>query len=320
MSRRQVLAVLGATGAQGGGLVRAALDDPSRQFQVRAITRAPKGAAARALRALGAEVMAANADDGPGLRSALAGADALFAVTNFWEHQSPERELLQAANIADAARRAGIGHVIWSTLEDTRLLVPPDNPHFPTLGGRWKVPHFDAKGEADALFRSLPTTYLHTSFYWDNLIHLGMQPQRGADGSLGFILPMGEAALPGIAAEDIGPCALALLRRGQAVIDQHVGIAGEHLSGRDMAQALARALGEPVRHVDMASADYAALGFPGAADLANMFAYKREFTALFRAMRPVSQTRALWPQLMDFDAWLARYAARIPVTSAPLAV
>ncbi len=182
------------------------------------------------------------------------------------------------------------------------------------------MPHFDAKGEADALFRPLPATYLHTSFYWENLIAFGMQPQRTDDGTLVFVLPMGDASLPGIAAEDIGPCALALFRHGKAAIGQRVGIAGEHLSGKQMSAALGRALGEPVRHLDLPSLEFAALGFPGAADLANMFAYKRDFTRLFRALRPVAQTRSLWPGLMDFDAWLTRHAHRIPVAAAPVAV
>lgn len=309
----QTLAILGATGAQGGALLRAALAQARSPFRVRAITRKPDGEAARALRMLGAEVVGADLDDAGSLRSALAGADALFAVTNFWEHLSAERELLQVANIADAARRARVAHVVWSTLEDTRLLIPADSPRFPTLGGRWKVPHFDAKGEADALFADLPTTYLHTSFFWENLIGLGMQPQRGADGTLGFVLPMGTAPLPGIAVEDIGHCALALFMRRDEALGQRVGIAGDHVSGAQMAAALGDALGEPVQHIDLTRAQYAALGFPGADDLASMFAYKQDFSRLYCGLRSVEASRALWPSMLDFRGWLARHAARIPV-------
>ena len=315
MSRQPVLAVLGATGAQGGGLVRAALRDPAQTFRVRAITRRPDTPAAQSLRALGADIAAGDADDVESLRTALAGADALFAVTDFWSHQSPEREILQAANIADAACRVGISHVVWSTLEDTRLLIPPDSPRFPTLGHRWKVPHFDAKGEADALFARLPTTYLHTSFFWDNLIHFGMAPTRGSDGRLGFLLPMGTRALPGIAAADIGVCALALFKLGEKAFGRHVGIAGEHLSGPQMAMALSGVLGEPVRHLDMPHEAYAALPFPGAADLANMFAYKHDFNGMFRALRSVAETRELHPGVQDFKTWLNRHAPRIPLAA-----
>jgi uncharacterized protein YbjT (DUF2867 family) len=119
--------------------------------------------------------------------------------------------------MAGAAAESGVRHVIWSTLEDTRELVPPDGSRMPVLMGRYNVPHFDAKGEADRLFidRGVPLTRLLTSFYWDNLIHFGMQPQRGADGGLQFVLPMGDAPLPGIAAEDIGPAAAAVFRRAR---------------------------------------------------------------------------------------------------------
>jgi uncharacterized protein YbjT (DUF2867 family) len=234
-------------------------------------------------------------------------------VTNFWEHFSPERELAQAGNVARAAKATGVAHVIWSTLEDTRLKVPLADPRMPTLMGRYKVPHFDAKGEADSLFAGLPTTYLRTSFYWDNLIHFGMGPQRDADGRLIFVLPMGDRRLPGIAAADIGPCAYGLFVRGERALGEHVGVAGEHLTGAEMAAGLERALDEPVRHVAMPFAAYAALGFPGADDLANMFRYKHDFNAEYCASRPVERTRKLHPGVLSFGQWLERNVRHLPV-------
>ena len=180
--------------------------------------------------------------------------------------------------MAQAALDAGVKHVVWSTLEDTREFVEPGS-RMPVLMGKYNVPHFDAKGEANRAFidRKVPTTLLYTSFYWDNLIHFGMQPQRGADGVLDFVLPMGDAKLPGIAAADIGACAFGIFARGEELIGKSIGIAGEHLTGAQMAEQLARALGEPVRHVALTPSQFAALGFPGAADLANMFQFKTEF-------------------------------------------
>lgn len=311
MTSRPLIAVIGATGAQGGGLARAILADPARSFSVRAITRKPDGAAARALAALGAEVVAGDLDDAHSLAPALHGVHGVFAVTNFWEHFSPEREYSQATNIAAALKGSGVRHVVWSTLEDTRLQVSLQDPRMPTLMQRYKVPHFDAKGEADALFDDLPTTFLRTSFYWDNLIHFGMGPQRGADGVLNFVLPMGERKLPGIAAADIGPCALGIFQRGGQYIGRAVGIAGEHLSGAEMAAGLAHVLDEKVRHVSMPFADYARLGFPGAEDLANMFQYKHDFNDMFCAERPVERTRELHPGLQTFEQWLGGVAERI---------
>lgn len=311
MTSRPLIAVIGATGAQGGGLVRAIVADPARSFAVRAVTRKPDGAAARALASLGAEVVAGDLDDAASLAPALRGAHGVFAVTNFWEHFSPERELAQAANIVAALKDSGVRHVVWSTLEDTREKVPLHDSRMPTLMQRYKVPHFDAKGEADALFAQLPTTFLRTSFYWDNLIHFGMGPRRGADGVPDFVLPMGERKLPGIAAADIGPCALGIFQRGGQYVGRAVGIAGEHLTGAEMAAGLSQALGEKVRHVAMPFADYARLGFPGAEDLANMFQYKHDFNDAFCAERPVGRTRELHPGLQSFGDWLAGVAERI---------
>jgi len=312
---RPVLAILGATGQQGRGLAHAALSDPHASFSVRALTRRPDAPAAAELSRAGATLCAADLDDPVSLQHAFEGAHAVFAMTDFWAHGSPEREIAQARHIADAAGAAGVAHVVWSTLEDARAHVPLDDPRLPTLLGRFKVPHFDAKAEADRFFADagVPTTRLYLSFYWDNLIHFGMGPQRAADGVLEFALPMGDAALPGIAAEDIGPCTLALLREGSPATSRQVGIAGEHLTIERMARALGAALGEPVRARTPEPADYARLPFPGAPELANMFQFKRDFEAAFRGRRAVDATRRLHPSLLGFDAWLARHAHRIAI-------
>jgi uncharacterized protein YbjT (DUF2867 family) len=315
MTTSKRIAVFGATGAQGGGLARAILDDPNGGFSLRAITRNVDSDKARELAAAGAEVVAADLDDAASVERALQGAYGAYCLTNFWEHFSPEKELSQARNLAQAAKAAGVQHVIWSTLEDTRRKVPLDDARMPTLMGHYKVPHFDAKGEAEAFFREagVPTTFLLTSFYWDNLIHFGMEPKAGPDGVLQFVLPMDDAKLPGIAAEDIGRSAYGIFKAGPAMIGKTIGIAGEHLSGAEMASALAAALGREVRHAAVTPAQYRAFGFPGADDLGNMFQYKRDFEADFRAPRDVEATRRLNPRLQSFAQWLQANAARLPV-------
>ena len=312
MSDQRVVAVVGATGAQGGGLARAILDDPSRRFRVRAITRKPDSDAARALAQRGAEVFAADLDDAASVEAAFRGAHGAFCVTNFWEHLSPEKEQQQARNMAAAAQRADVRHVIWSTLDDTRTHVPLDDPRMPTLMGKYKVPHYDGKGEADAYFAGLPTTFLRTSFYWENLIFFGMGPKRGEDGVLRFVLPMGDKRLPGIAAEDIGRAALGVLARGAPLVGKVVGIAGGHPTGAEMADGLSRALGERVIYQDVAPAVYRSFGFPGAEDLGNMFQFKQEFEAEYCGARPLDGTRALNPALQSFDDWARANAGRIP--------
>jgi len=228
---------------------------------------------------------------------------------------SPEREKAEVRAMAAAAKAAGVKHAIWSTLEDSRRWIPLDDPRMPTLMGQYKVPHFDAKGESNARFTELgvPTTFLHTSFYWDNLIHFGMGPKPGPDGTLVFTLPMGERKLPGIAAEDIGKCAYGIFRAGAPYIGRSVGIAGEHLGGAQMAASLSRALGREVRYHAMAPADFRALGFPGADDLGNMFQFNHDFADDFCKARSVEESRTLNPALLGFDAWLAKYKAQIPL-------
>jgi uncharacterized protein YbjT (DUF2867 family) len=316
MRPKKVIAVAGATGAQGGGLVRSILADRDGEFSVRAITRDPGSPQARALAAAGAEVVAADVSDRSAIARAFAGAYGAYCVTFFWNHFSPDKERAEAHAMADAARAAGVQHVVWSTLEDTRRWVKLDDDRMPTLMGHYKVPHFDVKGEADEYFRAtgVPTTCMLTSFYWDNLIHFGMGPKAGPDGKLYFALPMGSRPLPGIAAEDIGRCAHGIFKRGKEFAGRTIGVAGEHLTGAQIAAGLTRVLGREVVHQDVPFDVYRGLGFPGAEDLGNMFQFKHDFNAEFCAARSVELSRALNPQLQDFATWAAAHAAEIPIT------
>jgi uncharacterized protein YbjT (DUF2867 family) len=315
MPGKQLIAVIGATGAQGGGLVRALLNDKNGGFAVRAVTRNADSDKAKELSKLGADVVTADLDDVESLKRAFSGTYGAFCVTNFWEHLSPEKELAQAIHQAEAAKQAGVQHVIWSTLEDTRRWVPLTDSRMPTLLGKYKVPHFDAKGEADKTFRDLgvPTTFLLTSFYWDNMIHFGMGPKKSPDGKLAITFPMGDKKLPGIAAEDIGKTAFGIFKKGRDVINTTIGIAGEHLTGREMAAKLSKALDREVRYNDVPPEVYRKFSFPGADDLGNMFQFKRDFEEVFCGARKPEVARSLNPDLQSFDVWLARHKSQIPV-------
>jgi len=315
MANKQVIAVVGATGAQGGGLVRAILNDPAGIFSVRALTRDVNSDKAKELGALGAEVVPADLDDLESLQRAFQGAYGAFCVTFFWAHFSPEKEFDEAKAMATAAKQAGVEHVIWSTLEDTRQWVPLSDTRMPTLMGKYKVPHFDAKGEANALFteRGVPTTFLLTSFYWDNFIHFGMGPKKGADGRLAITLPMGDRKLPGIAAEDIGKCAYGIFSRGPEYLGKTVGVAGEHLTGVEMAALFTQALGQEVHYQEVSPDVYRSFGFPGADDLGNMFQFKRDFHEVFCGARPPALARSLYPSLQTFATWLAHNKEQIPL-------
>jgi uncharacterized protein YbjT (DUF2867 family) len=318
MADKKIIAVIGSTGTQGGGLVRAILADPSGGFAVRAITRDPNKDSAKALAAKGAEVVSANLDEVESLKKAFAGAYGVYAVTNFWEHFSAEKEKVQAKNIADAAKAAGVKHVIWSTLEDTRQFMPADDKRMPMLQEKYRVPHFDAKAEADAFFSGVPTTFLLTTFYWDNLYMFGLAPKRGDDGKYSWAFPMGQKKLAGIAAEDIGKVAYGIFKAGSQYIGKKVGIYGEALTIDEMGQKLASNIGIPAPYYHAAEADeYRGYGFPGADEMGNMFQYYRDFDKEFFSLRDLNTAKALNPSLQSFDQFLAKNKDKVKAATEP---
>jgi uncharacterized protein YbjT (DUF2867 family) len=314
MGETKVIAVVGATGAQGGGLVRAILGDPHSEFVPRAITRDPAGETARALAEQGVEVVRADLDDEASLARGFGGAHGVFCVTNFWEHFSADKEIEQARNQAKAAKSAGVHHAIWSSLEDTRRFVTDDR--MPNLQEKYKVPHFDAKEVAEGIFREtgVPTTVLRTAFYWENFIYFGLGPQRGEDGVLAITFPLGSARLPSMAAEDIGKIAYGVFKQGDKLIGQTISVAGDHPTGAELAQKLGHALGEEVRYIDVDPDVYRSFDFPAADELGNMFQFKRDFESDYVGARDLNVARALNPKLQDFDTWLRANVDRIPIT------
>ena len=235
-------------------------------------------------------------------------------MTNFWELFSGEKERAQARNIADAAKAAGPKHVIWSTLEDTRKLMSPDDKRMPILQGVYRVPHFDAKAEANEYLKGLPTTLLVTSFYWDNLYLFGLAPKKGDDGVYSWTFPMGDAKLAGIAVEDIGKTAYGIFKAGNKYIGKTVGIAGEHLTLTQIGEKLSKGLGiGRIQYNAVEPNAYRAFGFPGADEYGNMFQVYRDFEKEVVGARSVEATRALNPQLQNFDQWLAKNKSRIPL-------
>ncbi len=312
---KKIIAVFGATGAQGGGVARAILNDSNSEFAVRAITRNSQSDKAKALAAMGAEVVAADIDDKQSLKHALDGAYGAYFVTFFWDHFSPEKEYEEARNLAEAAKEAGLKHAIWSTLEDTRKWIPLDDDRMPTLQGKYKVPHLDAKGEADQLFTDLgvPVTFLRTSFYWDNFIYFGLGPKKGPDNKLYLTLPMDNKKLAGIAAEDIGKCAYGIFKKGDELIGKTIGVAGEQLTGQEMTEALSKALGQEVLYNNVTPETFRGFGFPGADDLGNMFQFYRDFDEDFNKVRGIKFSKELNPELKSFESWLSEKAQQIPL-------
>ena len=312
---KKIIAVFGATGAQGGGLAKAILNDPKSEFSVRAITRDTTSEKAQELARMGAELVSADIDDVASIEKALQGAYGAYFVTFYWAHLSPEKEKTEAKNMAKAAKTASLQHVIWSTLEDTRNWVPLSDNRMPTLMEHYKVPHFDAKGESDKEFTELgvPTTFLRASFYWDNMIFFGAGPKKAADGKYYITFPLDDKKMAGVAAEDIGKVAYSIFKHGTSLVGKTIGVAGEHLSGQEMATALSKALKQEVLFNNVSPETYRGFGFPGADDLGNMFQFYRDFEQDVNAVRDVARSKELNPELQSFEMWLDKNAARIPL-------
>jgi uncharacterized protein YbjT (DUF2867 family) len=321
MSDKRVIAVLGATGAQGGGLVRAILNDPNGGFAARVLTRDVNSAKAKEFARLGAEVVAVDIDNPESLKKAFEGAYGAYCVTFFWTHFSPEKEMAEAKAMAEAARAASLRHVIWSTLEDTRKWVPLSDNRMPTLQGKYKVPHYDGKGESDHFFTDagVPTTFLMTSFYWDNFIHFGMGPKKGPDEELAITFPLDDKRLSGIAAEDIGRCAYGIFKKGNEFIGNTVAISGENLTGAQMAAIFTEVLGKEVHYNSVPPDVYREFGFPGAEDLGNMFQFTRDFEEYYCGIRSPIFVRSLNPSLQNFKTWLTQNRNAIPLEDAAAA-
>ncbi len=153
-----------------------------------------------------------------------------------------------------------------------------DDKRMPMLQEKYRVPHFDAKAESDSFFQGVPTTFLVTSFYWDNLYSFGLAPKKGADGQYEWTFPMGDSKLAGIAAEDIGKVAYGIFKAGQQYVGKTVGILGEALTISEMGEKISKGMGVgPIRYNAVDADLYRSFGFPGADEMGNMFQVYRDF-------------------------------------------
>jgi hypothetical protein len=196
--------------------------------------------------------------------------------------------------------------------------MPADYKRMPILQEKYRVPHFDAKAEADAFFQGLPTTYLLTTFYWDNLYMFGLAPKKNEQGQYAWAFPMGDKKLAGIAAEDIGKVAYGILKAGDQYIGKKVGIFGEALTIEEMGKKVASALGLPSVYYHAAGADeYRGYGFPGADEMGNMFQYYRDFDEEFFALRDLNTAKSLNPALQNFDTFLQKNKDKVKAATEP---
>lgn len=288
---RQTILVFGATGAQGGSVARNLL--ARNQFHVRALTRKTDSPAAQALRELGAEVVQGDLDDPASLAAALEDCYGAFGVTNFWEHFEKEEE--QGRNLVKAVADAKIRHFVFSTL-------PPIEK---ATGGALKSPHFDLKAEHEDYARSLgiPATFIHVPFYFENFLYF-FPPRAAGDGTYQFGFPQGDTALAAMSVEDVGRIVAPIFEQPETYIGKVLKLAGEEIPAAAYAEGMSRRTGADIRYAHVPREVFAALGFPGAEDLADMFEFYR--LHIPSRARDIEACRALAPELQDFDTWASR--------------
>jgi len=289
MNRKKIL-VLGATGAQGGSVARHLLS--RGRFDVRAFTRNPDSPAAQALRDLGAEVVKGDLDDRASLDAALAGCTGVYGVTNFWEHFAKEAE--QGRNLVEAVAAAGVEHFVLSSLP----------PIAKETGGALRSPHFDLKAEHEEYARSLgiPSTFIHVPFYYENFLAF-FPPRPAGDGSYQFGFPQGDTPLAAMSVQDVGRIVAVIFEHPEVYLGQVVKLAGDELPPAEYAAIMSRRTGADIRYNYVPRETFAAFGFPGAEDLADMFEYYRLHIPSRKA--DIETMRSIDPAVQTFDAWLA---------------
>ena len=295
MPDRKTILVTGATGAQGGGVARHLLS--RGKFAVRCLTRNPESEKAAELARAGAEVVKGDLGDAPSLRPALQGCYGVFGVTNFWEHFAKEYE--HGKNLVDAVAAANVEHFVFSTLPPAKKIS----------GGELDVPHFDLKAELEEYARSLglPATFVHVAFYFENFLYF-FPPQKAGNGSFAFGFPQGDTPLAGVAVEDVGGVVATIFERPAEFRGKTIGIVGDDLPPARYAELMTQILQKKVVYNSVSRAAFAALGFPGAEDLANMFEFNRLYIPNRRA--DLEQSRGLYASMQDFPTWLKANKAR----------
>lgn len=266
---KRMIAVVGGTGLQGGGVVSALL--ARGEFTVRALSRDPTKAAGKALAARGVEVVKADLLDPSSLAKAFKGAYGAFVVTNYWDPKQAPRETEIGTAAVKAARAAGVEHLVWSTLPDVEKLT----------GGRLKVAHFTGKAHVDAVVKGAGFsrhTFVQCAFYFQNFLTM-LAPQPLPSGGRGWAVPMDPAlrVIDAVDPTEAGRAVAAAFGAGDKLADGSVlAVSGGRYSWNDFAAEFS-ALGDHVKAVQVAPEVYDGF-YPGAHEMREMFQYFAEHT------------------------------------------
>ena len=301
---KKLIAVLGATGQQGGAVVRAL--QAGNQFRVRALTRNPAK-----YRELADEVVEADLNRPETLASAFKGAHGVFLVTNFQEHGA--EELKQATAAVRAAKDAAVKHFVWSTLPDVEAISK----------GKFDVPHFTGKAKLDRIVSEAGFanhTFVIAPFYYQNLIGV-LGPQKQPNGSAGWTLPL-DPTVRGIHMADItelgGIVAGAFAHPEQAGHGEYLPLVGDFMSFSEIIDTL-KQQGHTFSFNQVPKEVFAGF-FPGAAEIAEMFAYFQAHTYLGSDSRDqiALANKIAGRQATKFSAWArVNFPASESAKSAP---
>jgi uncharacterized protein YbjT (DUF2867 family) len=281
MALSGIVAAVGATGQQGGATARSLLEAGAN---VRALVRDAAKPAAHALVAAGAQLAIADLQDPDTLRAAFDGVSRVFAMTTMNSSRGTAGETADGIAIADAAQAASVEHLVYSS-----------------VGGAERntgIPHFESKRRVEEHIESIgiPATFVRPAFFYENLIG---QPPAPEDGKIVVRLPLPDGIpLQMVAVDDIGAVAAAALIDPSRVSGGAVEIAGDELTGSEIAAIFGRRAAMPAR--------YEALPVEAARDddIRAMFEWFAKPPA-YQADRAL--TVRLDPQVQTLEHWLPRH-------------
>jgi len=296
MAAKKTILVVGATGQQGGSVVRHLLD--SGNFNVRGLTRNTNSDSAQALIKAGVELVPGELSDISTIRKAIRGCDGVFGVTNFWEHFNKEFE--HGINLIEAVEAEKIKHLVFSSLPNPRNFGQ----------GELDVPHFELKARVEEQIRKkgLPATIIHAAFYYENFIYF-LPPQKQSDGSYSFGFPQGDTPLAAVSAEDIGGIVTPVFENPEKYIGKNLGVVGDDRPAKDYAEIMTQVTGKKIVYNYIPRDVFAGFGFPGAEDLANMFEMNRLYIP--NRTDDLNSCLNLYDRMQSFETWALRNKDRL---------
>ena len=297
----KLITVFGATGSQGGPVVRALLAVTG--YKVRGVTRNPDSELAKALKAAGAEVVKGNLDDAASVQNAVSGAYGVFLMTNYAElifrlqdaDAARDKEIAQGKTVADACKTAGVKHLVFSGMELVKDITGKS------------CPHFDSKGTIEKYLDEIgvPNTSVRYPFYYENFINPAFKPQE-KDGVYELTYPM-KGPMDGISVEDGGPVVAAVFGNPQEYIGKKVGISGERKTMPEYLAIMSEVSGKTFKYNLIDVDEYAKLPNPVAPIFAPMF----DFFDRGNPVRDIALTKKLNPNLLTFQEWATKNKAKI---------